>query len=150
MLAKTRPNSLILSLLVPRLDPTDPRLLRKRARLDVRPDARLVVAEQVRIFLVKHAVDLKDVGISSGSLELVAGTIEAEDQGFLRYEDFAAVLMLMTRLLGRGFVVVAVIAAFPLRTVMALSSALGGMLRSIHSRTRVRAPSRVSGVGAID
>lgn len=114
MLAKTRPNSLILSLLVPRLDPANPRLLRKRARLDVRPDARLVVAEQVRIFLVKHAVDLKDVGISSGSLELVAGTIEAEDQGFLRYEDFAAVLMFVTRILGCGLAVVAVVAAFSL------------------------------------
>lgn len=114
MLAKTRSNSLILSLLVPRLDPTDPRLLRKRARLDVRSNARLVVTEQVRILLVKHAVNLQNVGVASGSLKLVASAIETENKGLLRYEDFAAVLMFVTRILGRGFVVVAVLAAFSL------------------------------------
>jgi hypothetical protein len=89
MLSKTRPNSLILRLSVPRLDPADARLLRHHGRgLDIRPDSGLVVAEQVRVFLVEHAVDFQDVAVAGGALEFVARAVEAEDERLFGWEDW--------------------------------------------------------------
>ena len=93
MLSKTRPNSLILSLRIPRLDPANTGLFGKRAGFHIRADTRLVVAIKVRVLFVEHAVDFQDVAIASGSLELVAGAIEAEDECFLRGEDSMSVLV---------------------------------------------------------
>ena len=79
MLSKTRSNSLILSLRIPRLDPANAGLLRKRAGFHVRADTRLIVAKEMRVLFVEHAVDFQNVAITSRALELVAGAIEAED-----------------------------------------------------------------------
>jgi len=80
MLSKARPNSLIFSLRIPRLDPANARFLGKRARFHISADTRLIVAKKVRILLVEHAVDLQNVAVASGSLEFVAGAIKAEDE----------------------------------------------------------------------
>ena len=101
MLSETRSNSLVLSLRIPRLDPANPGLFGERARFHIRANTRLIVAEQVRILFVEHTVDFQDVAITSGSLELVAGAIEAEDECFLRGEDPMAVpLVLIARVVG--------------------------------------------------
>jgi len=90
MLAETRPNSLILSLRIPRLDPANTRLLRHGTRLYIRSDTRLVVAIQVRVFLVEHAVNLQDVAVAGGALEFVARAVEAEDERFFGVENVRA------------------------------------------------------------
>lgn len=86
MLSKARANGLIFCLGIPGLDSANTRLLGHRACFDISADARLIVAEQMRILFVQHAVNLEDVAIAGRALEFVAGAIEAEDQGFLSRE----------------------------------------------------------------
>ena len=86
MLSKARANSLIFRLGIPGLDSADTRLLGHRACFDISADARLIVAEQMRILFVQHAVNFEDVAIAGRALEFVASAIEAEDQGLLSRE----------------------------------------------------------------
>ena len=175
MLPKTRPNSLILSLGVPRLDPADARLLRHRAGLDIRPDTRLIVSKQVRIFLVEHAVDFQDVAVAGGSLKFVARAVEAEDERLFGWEDWVAgfflvffIFFFVVLVSEVGFCAVvatraaAAVAFFPGWSAGAVWSAFAVWVaivvavrfvwnsRSVNSWTRLRTSSRIRGVVAID
>jgi hypothetical protein len=171
MLPKTRPNSLILSLGVPRLDPADARLLRHGAGLDIRPDTRLIVSKQVRIFLVEHAVDFQDVAVAGGALEFVARAVKAEDERLFRWEDwvagdfvfFAFAFFVVLSVAEGGFCAVvavrpAVGAFFPGRLVGAVRSATAIVVVvgpvwhswSVDSRARLGSSPRIRRVVAID
>ena len=175
MFSKTRPNSLILSLSIPRLDPANTRLFRHRAGLDIRPDSRLVVAEQVRVFFVKHAVDLEDVAVAGRSLELVPRAVEAEDERLFGWEDWVAgfflvffIFFFVVLVSEVGFCAVvatraaAAVAFFPGWSAGAVWSAFAVWVaivvavgfvrnsRSVNSWTRLRTSSRIRGVVAID
>jgi len=137
MLSKTRPNSLILSLRIPRLDPANTGLLGKRAGFHIRADTRLVVAIKVRVLFVEHAVDFQDVAIASRALELVAGAIKAEDECFLRGEDPMPVLV--ARSVGRcavGFF--ATRAGFPWSLLLLFWLMAVRFLGSVDSWLRIR------------
>jgi hypothetical protein len=173
MLSKTRPNSLILGLGIPRLDPANTRLLRHGARLDISPDAGLVVAEQVRVFFVEHAVDFQDVAVAGGALEFVARAVEAEDEGLFGWEDWVAELFFfffffVVLVSEVGFCAVvatraaAVVAFFPLRSAGAVwpgvaivvavvvAVGVGWHSRSVYSWARLRTSSIIRGFMAID
>lgn len=144
MLAKARPNRLVLGLLVPRLDSADARLARQRARLDVRADARLVVAEDVRVLLVQHAVDLQDVAVARRALELVARAVEAEDERLLRREDLA-----FFRAPGGRGGVVACLAVCVLSGGL-LDAVAAVFLRPVDARARVGASGGAGLIVAVD
>jgi hypothetical protein len=175
MLSKTRPDCLILGLGVPRLDPANTRLLRHGARLDISPDTGLVVAEQVRVFFVEHAVDFQDVAVAGGALEFVARAVEAEDEGLFGWEDWVAAgffffscffFVLSASEVGLCAVVAmraaAAVAFFPLRSAGAVWSAVAIVVasivavgvvwhsRSVYSWARLRTSSRLRGFMAID
>lgn len=124
MLAKTGPDSLILSLGVPRLDPAHTRLLRHGTRLYVCPDPRLIVAEQVRVFLVEHAVDFQDVAVPGGALEFVARAVEAEDERLFGWENVGAGLFIFFL-----FVLVLPESEVGFGAVVAMRSAVVGLFR---------------------
>jgi hypothetical protein len=176
MFPKTRPNSLILRLGVPRLDPANTRLLRHHGTgLDVSSDSRLIVAEQVRIFLVEHAVDFQDVAVAGGSLEFVARAVEAEDERLLDWEDWVAggfffwffAFLVVSLVSEGGFCAVvavrpAVGAFFPGRSVGAVCSAVTVVVeifvaigivwhsRSVDSWARIITSSNIRSLVAID
>jgi hypothetical protein len=176
MFPKTRPNSLILCLGVPRLDPANTRLLRHHGTgLDVSSDSRLIVAEQVRIFLVEHAVDFQDVAVAGGSLKFVARAVEAEDERLFGGEDWVAGGFVFFFF---AFFVVCSVSEGGFRAVVALRPAVGAFFLgrlvgavwsavavviaiivavgvmwhswSVHSWSRIRTSSNIRSLVAID